>query len=83
MFIFTLFFFFQNYFCLQVREAAYKIFLHPDKHQEDLLNNLLLCRYNLAKLVGFPTFAHRALKGTMADTPGKLLYIYNHWYIQI
>lgn len=56
-----------------VREAAYKIFLHPDKHQEDLLNNLLLSRYNLAKLVGFPTFAHRALKGTMADTPENVM----------
>jgi intermediate peptidase len=55
-----------------VREAAYKIFLYPSKHQDELLNNLLLARYNLAKLVGFPTYAHRAINGTMAETPGNV-----------
>jgi Zn-dependent oligopeptidase len=40
--------------------------------EDELLNNLLLARYNLAKLVGFPTYAHRAINGTMAETPGNV-----------
>ncbi|KAK2156086.1 hypothetical protein LSH36_222g03005 [Paralvinella palmiformis] len=52
-----------------IREAAYRIYLHPDKHQEELLNMLLQARDQLGKLVGFPSYAHRALRGTLGGTP--------------
>ena len=55
----------------KVREAAYRIFLHPDSHQEDLLQSLLTARHQLACLVGFDTYAHRANRGTMMEAPGK------------
>ncbi|KAE8627452.1 hypothetical protein XENTR_v10007005 [Xenopus tropicalis] len=52
-----------------VREAAYKIFLYPNANQLECLEELLASRNSLAQLVGYPTFAHRALLGTMAKTP--------------
>ena len=52
-----------------VREAAYKIFLHENKNQSEVLDKLLNARYQLAQLVGFQTYGHRALRGTMAETP--------------
>ncbi|OCT93161.1 hypothetical protein XELAEV_18016226mg [Xenopus laevis] len=52
-----------------VREAAYKIFLYPNANQLECLEELLASRNTLAQLVGYPTFAHRALLGTMAKTP--------------
>lgn len=52
-----------------VRESAYKIFLHPDQHQNDLLVDLLLCRKDLAQLCGFKSYAERAIRGSIADTP--------------
>ncbi len=55
---------------LQVRESAYKLYLHENDGQKQLLDNLLLGRYMLAQLVGFETYAHRALRETMAATPG-------------
>lgn len=51
------------------REIAYKFYLYPDAHQEFLLNELLKVRHNLAITCGFPTYSHRAIKGTVADTP--------------
>uniref|UniRef100_A0A8D2P729 Mitochondrial intermediate peptidase n=1 Tax=Zosterops lateralis melanops TaxID=1220523 RepID=A0A8D2P729_ZOSLA len=53
-----------------VREAAYKIFLHSNSQQLARLEELLASRNSLAQLVGYDTFAHRALQGTMAKTPG-------------
>lgn len=35
------------------------------------LEELLACRYKLAKLVGYESYAHRALKGAMAKSPGN------------
>ncbi|KAM4683470.1 mitochondrial intermediate peptidase isoform 5-T5 [Amazona ochrocephala] len=52
-----------------VREAAYKIFLHPNTEQLSRLEELLASRNSLAQLVGYDTFAHRALQGTMAKNP--------------
>ncbi|KAG2457060.1 MIPEP peptidase, partial [Polypterus senegalus] len=52
-----------------VREAAYRIFLYPNPDQMWCLNELLECRKDLAQLVGYDSFAHRALQGTMAKTP--------------
>ncbi|CAL8114114.1 unnamed protein product [Orchesella dallaii] len=51
------------------REAAYKIYLHPDKKQDELLVNLLMARHELAEVCGFPTYAHRALQGSLAESP--------------
>uniref|UniRef100_A0A1B6C972 Peptidase M3A/M3B catalytic domain-containing protein n=2 Tax=Clastoptera arizonana TaxID=38151 RepID=A0A1B6C972_9HEMI len=53
----------------KAREAAYKIYLHPDPHQDYLLTEMLQSRHNLAVLCGFPTFAHRALKSSIMEDP--------------
>ncbi|KAH9371016.1 hypothetical protein HPB48_017005 [Haemaphysalis longicornis] len=52
-----------------VREAAYRAYLHPDPHQSHLLDELLASRHRLAQLCGFPTFAHRTLRGSIAGSP--------------
>ncbi|MBV95955.1 Mitochondrial intermediate peptidase, partial [Eschrichtius robustus] len=54
-----------------VREAAYKIFLYPNAGQLKCLEELLSNRDLLAKLVGYSTYSHRALQGTMAKNPGE------------
>ncbi|XP_034937500.1 mitochondrial intermediate peptidase [Chelonus insularis] len=51
------------------REAAYKIFLYPDEHQESLLKELLDTRHSLAEICGFQSYAHRAIKGSTVETP--------------
>ena len=55
--------------CLQLREIAYRIFLYPNGQMLECLEELLKCRNKLAKLVGYESYAHRALKGTMAKSP--------------
>ncbi|XP_007898841.2 mitochondrial intermediate peptidase isoform X1 [Callorhinchus milii] len=57
-----------------VREAAYKIFLYPNPEQLHCLDQLLACRNQLAHLVGYESFAHRALRGTMAKDPETVMY---------
>lgn len=52
-----------------VREAAYKLFLYPDKQQDYLLVELLNARHQLAEICGFPTYVHRAVKGSTVQTP--------------
>ena len=52
-----------------VREAAYRIYLHPDEQQTQLLESLLAARHELAQLTGFATYSTRSLRGTMAETP--------------
>lgn len=52
-----------------VREAAYRIYLHPNHEQTQLLEALLAARSELAQLTGFATFSTRSLRGTMAETP--------------
>uniref|UniRef100_A0A8K9XTD8 Mitochondrial intermediate peptidase n=1 Tax=Oncorhynchus mykiss TaxID=8022 RepID=A0A8K9XTD8_ONCMY len=56
-----------------VREVAYRIFLYPNADLMECLEELLKCRNKLAKLVGYESYAHRALQGTMAKTPGIML----------
>eukprot|EP00062_Callorhinchus_milii_P015274 gi/632965343/ref/XP_007898842.1/ PREDICTED: mitochondrial intermediate peptidase isoform X2 [Callorhinchus milii] len=58
----------------KVREAAYKIFLYPNPEQLHCLDQLLACRNQLAHLVGYESFAHRALRGTMAKDPETVMY---------
>uniref|UniRef100_A0A8D0L1P2 Mitochondrial intermediate peptidase n=1 Tax=Sphenodon punctatus TaxID=8508 RepID=A0A8D0L1P2_SPHPU len=55
-----------------VREASYKIFLYQNDQQLHCLEELLTSRNLLAQLVGYHTFAHRTLQGTMAKTPGDV-----------
>ncbi|XP_064455860.1 mitochondrial intermediate peptidase-like [Ornithodoros turicata] len=52
-----------------IREAAYRVYLFPDQHQSQLLDELLSSRHCLANLCGFPTYAHRALRGSIAGNP--------------
>ncbi|XP_003796765.1 mitochondrial intermediate peptidase [Otolemur garnettii] len=56
-----------------VREAAYKIFLYPNTGQLKCLEELLSNRDLLAKLVGYSTFSHRALQGTIAKNPETVM----------
>lgn len=51
------------------REAAYRLYLYPDRRQEELLKEILTCRHELAQLCGFPTYAHRALKSSTVEKP--------------
>lgn len=60
-----------------LREISYKLFLYPDPTQEELLQDLLNSRHKLAKLCGFPTFAHRALRGSTVETPENVLEFLN------
>lgn len=55
------------------REAAYRLYLTPEKEQEHLLELLLSLRHKLAQCAGFPTFGHRALRNTMAATPSNVM----------
>ncbi|KAK2847015.1 hypothetical protein Q5P01_010014 [Channa striata] len=56
-----------------VRELAYRIYLYPNAELMVCLEELLKCRYKLAKLVGYESYGHRALKGTMAKTPETVM----------
>ncbi|XP_051535412.1 mitochondrial intermediate peptidase-like [Myxocyprinus asiaticus] len=56
-----------------VRKVAYKIFLYPNANLMHILEKLLTCRDKLARLVGYESYAHRALKGTMAKSPEAVL----------
>ncbi|KAF5294821.1 hypothetical protein FQA39_LY00305 [Lamprigera yunnana] len=59
------------------REMAYRIYLYPDDGQEKLLNNILNKRYELAQICGFPTYAHRVLKGSTVETPENVMDFLN------
>lgn len=65
------------------REAAYKIFLFPDNRQEQLLKQLLNSRHRLAEICGFPTYAHRAIKGSSVQTPEVVYDFLNILNVQL
>ncbi|ALC41377.1 CG7791 [Drosophila busckii] len=54
---------------VQMREAAYRLYLKPSDSQEELLQDLLNCRHELARSCGFDTYAHRALNGSTMERP--------------
>uniref|UniRef100_A0A3B5R269 Mitochondrial intermediate peptidase n=1 Tax=Xiphophorus maculatus TaxID=8083 RepID=A0A3B5R269_XIPMA len=56
-----------------LREIAYRIYLYPNADLMECLEELLKCRYKLAKLVGYDSYGHRALKGTMAKNPETVM----------
>ena len=57
----------------KLRELAYISCLKPVDSQLNTLDLLLTARHQLAQLVDYPTFSHRALKGTMAKTPENVM----------
>ncbi|XP_074657547.1 mitochondrial intermediate peptidase-like [Tubulanus polymorphus] len=61
----------------KIREAAYRIFLHPDQHQEEILLELLERRNELAEITGFRTYSQRATKYMLAQTPEKVMEFLN------
>lgn len=63
-------------FVFQVREAAFKVYLAPDKYQEEPLRELLHLRYHLARLIGFPSYSTRANRGSVFEKPGKLIALH-------
>uniref|UniRef100_A0A669DEQ1 Mitochondrial intermediate peptidase n=1 Tax=Oreochromis niloticus TaxID=8128 RepID=A0A669DEQ1_ORENI len=58
-----------------VREIAYRIYLYPNAELMGCLEELLKCRYKLATLVGYESYGHRALKGTMELMPWDHPYL--------
>ncbi|KAL5005156.1 hypothetical protein ScPMuIL_018612 [Solemya velum] len=68
---------FSDHYSDVVREAAFKIFLYPDKHQLELLDSLLDVRSQLAQLVGFSTYSDRAIRGTLAGTSEQYEFFRN------
>lgn len=52
----------------KVREAAYKIYLYPERQQEAVLQELLKVRRDLANICGFRSYAHRAIRGLVHQT---------------
>lgn len=57
----------------KLRELAYISCLKPVETQLNTLDLLLTARHQLAQLVNYPSFSHRALTGTMAKTPENVM----------
>lgn len=53
----------------RLRMLSYLIYYGVNPNQTAVLEELLLCRHKLASLVGYPTYAHRVLKTSMAGNP--------------
>ncbi len=53
----------------RLREEAYKAFFSESEQQLPVLDHLLSSRNSLANLLGFKSYCHRALRGTMAANP--------------
>ena len=53
----------------KLRKLAYMACLKPIESQLKTLELLLVARHQLAQLVNYPSYSHRALTGTMAKTP--------------
>nr|XP_039262871.1 mitochondrial intermediate peptidase-like [Styela clava] len=56
----------------RIREAAYRMYLFPNPGLEAILSRLLKSRYQLAHLVGYESYAERALKATIAQNPEQV-----------
>lgn len=57
----------------KLRELAYMTCLKPIESQLKTLDLLLTARHQLAQLVNYPSYSHRALTGTMAKTPENVM----------
>ncbi|KAE9540018.1 hypothetical protein AGLY_005270 [Aphis glycines] len=60
-----------------LREAAFKVYNGPNAESEELLDNLLESRHKLALTCGFPSYAHRALKNSIAENPSFVMEFLN------
>ncbi|XP_071051921.1 mitochondrial intermediate peptidase [Onthophagus taurus] len=61
-----------------IREFAYRIFLQPEMHQETILKELFMSRFELADICGFETYANKALNGGMIDSPQLVMEFLNN-----
>lgn len=64
----------------RVRSLAYLLYHGTLPEHQEVLESLLRLRHELAVLVGYPTYAHRVLGSTMAETPemvGRFLHSVN------
>lgn len=52
-----------------LRQDCYHIYYNPSHPNGCVLDALLSARHQLAQLVGYRTFSHRTLKGSMAGSP--------------
>lgn len=57
----------------KLRKLAYMACLKPIESQLKTLDLLLMARHQLAQLVSYPSYSHRALTGTMAKTPENVM----------
>jgi len=57
----------------QLREQGLKAYMSPCKKQLELLENLLYCRDLLSSTLGFPSYSHRSLRGTMGSDPDNVV----------
>lgn len=58
----------------RLRMLSYLIYYGKNPNQTEILEELLLCRHKLASLVGYPTYAHRVLKTSMAGNPDTVAH---------
>ncbi|XP_073957719.1 mitochondrial intermediate peptidase [Choristoneura fumiferana] len=54
------------------REAAYRLYLAPDSHQDELLTSTLEARHDLASVCGFGCYADRAIKASTMETAANV-----------
>lgn len=54
------------------REAAYKLYLTPDRSQDELLTTTLDARHQMASLCGFGSYADRAIKASTMETASNV-----------
>ncbi|XP_026739232.1 mitochondrial intermediate peptidase [Trichoplusia ni] len=54
------------------REAAYKLYLAPDQHQDNLLTTTLDARHQMASICGFQCYADRAIKASTMETSSNV-----------
>ena len=57
----------------RLRMLSYLIHYGVNTNQTEILENLLSFRHKLASLVGYPTYAHRVLKSSMAGSPDTVM----------
>lgn len=57
----------------KLRKLVYMACLKPVESQLKILDLLLTARHQIAQLVNYPSYSHRALMGTMAKTPENVM----------
>ena len=52
-----------------VRKNGYRLYYAHDKHRMKAFEEMILTRQKIAQITGYPSFAHRQLKMSMAESP--------------